>query len=123
MKEPFVCQKCGKCCTLIGIEYHICLTEADVARWVAEERQDILRWVDPVAFTDAPVMFVFFPVDPDTGQEIAGPCPFLTPMPGTTSRICAIHETRPQCCRDFPHSREEAARIHCPAVERVENGE
>jgi Fe-S-cluster containining protein len=119
--KGFHCQQCGRCCELIGIEYHISLTPEDIDRWIAEGRDDILKYVDPAAFSDKDVMFIFFPVAPDTGQELQGPCPFLKRLPEQDMAICQIHATKPACCRAFPISWKEAAGIECPAAEATKD--
>ena len=42
MSKP--CSQCGRCCLMLGAE--ITATQEDVARWVKEGRQDILRYAD-----------------------------------------------------------------------------
>jgi Fe-S-cluster containining protein len=99
--DGFNCKQCGKCCQMLGIKYHVETTEEDVARWVVEKREDILEWVDPVYFPGA-VEFDF-PINPETKQEIEG-CPFLKQLPNSDLYICAIHDTKPEGCLQFPTS-------------------
>jgi Fe-S-cluster containining protein len=108
-KEGFRCQHCGRCCRLLGIEYELLVTEADVARWRAEGRADILAWVGRAVFSDE----YQFPVDPRTGDEVEGVCPFLRKLPGRNQYVCRIYDTRPEDCRRFPASREDAEQVSC----------
>jgi Fe-S-cluster containining protein len=108
--DGFNCKRCGTCCSLLGIEYELYVDQADVRRWERQGRDDILAWVAPVVYGDREYDF---PVDPGTGDEVVGDCPFLErdPLRGTTR--CLIHDTRPRDCAVFPAKREDAACIGC----------
>lgn len=107
--DGFECQHCGRCCRVLGIEYELLVTEADVARWRAEGRADILAWVGRAVFSGE----YQFPVDPRTGDEVVGVCPFLRKLPRRNLYVCRIHDTRPEDCCRFPPAREDAERVGC----------
>jgi Fe-S-cluster containining protein len=109
--DGFTCKQCGRCCRLLGIEYDLYVDQEDVRRWEREGRDDILAWVAPAVYHYGEYDF---PVDPDTGDEVVGTCPFLIRDPRQGVARCRIHDTRPRDCGLFPRSREDAARIGCP---------
>jgi Fe-S-cluster containining protein len=91
MSKP--CSQCGRCCLMLGAE--ITATQEDVARWVKEGRQDILRYADVYENLGADLWF-----SPKTGDEI-GRCPFVRKHPNRNTYFCKIYDTRPQVCRDY----------------------
>ena len=91
MSKP--CSQCGRCCLMLGAE--ITATQEDVARWVKEGRQDILRYADVYETLGADLWF-----SPKTGDEI-GRCPFVRKHPNRNTYFCKIYDTRPQVCRDY----------------------
>lgn len=109
--DGFNCKQCGRCCRLLGIEYDIYVDESDVRRWREEGRDDILAWVAEAIFREREYDF---PVDPFTGDEVVGECPFLRKDPQQAITHCLIHDTRPRDCAAFPASREDAEQIGCP---------
>ena len=112
--DGFDCKQCGRCCSLLGIEYELYVDEEDVRRWQDEGRDDILAWVAPAVYRDREYDF---PVDPNTGDEVVGTCPFLRETPERGVTRCLIHDTRPRDCVGFPTFREEAGRIGCPGYD------
>jgi Fe-S-cluster containining protein len=110
----FDCQRCGKCC-LVHVN-RIRVVEQDVCRWKIEGREDILAWVCPV---DYGIQIDYrFPVHPATGEDVSR-CPFLESLPGEGMYACRIYDARPDACRRFPHSRQEAEAIDCPGIRPV----
>ena len=109
--DGFTCKQCGRCCRLLGIEYEIYVDEEDVRRWQGEGRDDILAWVAGAVYREGEYDF---PVDPVTGDEVVGDCPFLAIEPDLGVSHCRIYDTRPRDCGLFPTSREEAGLIGCP---------
>jgi len=107
--DGFECKQCGRCCKVLGLEYDLVVTEQDVRRWRREGRRDILAWVGQAVFVGG----YEFPVDPRTGDEVEGACPFLRKVPGRPLYLCGIHDTKPGDCVRFPACREDAAAIDC----------
>jgi len=107
----FTCKQCGRCCQVLGIEYDLYVDADDVRRWKREGRDDILAWVAPAVYRDGEYDF---PVDPETGDEVTGNCPFLKRDRSKGISQCLIHDTRPKDCVAFPASREDAGQIGCP---------
>jgi Fe-S-cluster containining protein len=85
------CRRCGKCCLADFISY---AATADMARWRAEGRQDILDVIE----REHAVWMGDHLVSTDTGRYLRG-CPFLA-WEGDHS-CCTIHATRPQICRNY----------------------
>ena len=112
--DGFNCKRCGLCCSLLGIEHELYVDEEDVRRWEREGRDDILAWVARAVYRDQEYDF---PVDPNTGDEVVGDCPFLERDAERGVTRCLIHDTRPRDCVAFPASREDAAWIGCPGYE------
>jgi Fe-S-cluster containining protein len=110
----FQCKRCGRCCEVLGIEYDLYVDKEDVRRWQREGRDDILAWVAPAVYRENEYEF---PVDPTTGDEVVGECPFLDKTAHGDITFCLIQDTRPRDCRKFPASREDAARIGCPGYD------
>jgi Fe-S-cluster containining protein len=106
----FECKQCGRCCRVLGLEYEICLGEADVRRWERQGRRDLLAWVDQSIFSDSQYDF---PLDPRTDDLVLGTCPFLRKVPRQGIYVCLIHDTKPADCVAFPATREDAERIGC----------
>ena len=46
--------------------FSVCATEADIERWEAAGRDDILAWVEPIAVGDERVYDLW--IDPETGD-------------------------------------------------------
>jgi Fe-S-cluster containining protein len=112
--DGFTCKQCGKCCR----EHTIYLTEEDYYRWLLEEREDILEWVDPIYLDeDNDIAIYDFPIDPETGEEVEGACPFLKRLQGQNIYICRIHDTKPEICVAFPHNRKHAEEFGCPGYD------
>jgi Fe-S-cluster containining protein len=91
--------------------------EGDVWRWMAEERQDILKWVGFIFADKAQTEIVAydFPIDPQTDEE-PDRCPFLRKLPRQDRYICRIQDTKPENCVRFPLDRE-ADGIGCPGYQ------
>jgi hypothetical protein len=47
-EDGFQCRQCGHCCTNVSGAFSACATVADIARWEAAGRDDILAWVDRI---------------------------------------------------------------------------
>jgi len=83
------CLCCGECCESFGSHLHA--SEHDKLRWQREGREDLLARVNRLGWIW---------VDPDT-KESLDRCPFILATPGK-QKICAIQETKPDICRDYP---------------------
>jgi Fe-S-cluster containining protein len=112
MTQPgFHCQQCGRCCLNLGDAIATCATEADIARWEAAGREDILAWVDPIALGHERVYDLW--IDPETGEDV-GRCPWLRKVRGAKRYVCRIHDLKPEHCRRYPRSRRHADEAGCP---------
>lgn len=84
------CRRCGACCQ---VDFRAFVTEADVARWRAEQRRDLLALL-----RDEEVVWAGDHLVGADGRDL-GRCPFLAGRP--ERRTCLIYATRPRTCRDF----------------------
>ena len=110
--QPFLCRRCGHCCTEIPGAYHNSVQEEDIERWTSEGRTDILVWVLAWYSGSGTVLYELW-VDPVTGN-LADGCPWLEVLADGTS-FCRIHNTKPRHCRDWPPGKTEATRSGCMA--------
>jgi Fe-S-cluster containining protein len=83
------CACCGRCCESFG--GHLNASPHDLARWRREGRDDLLHRVNRLGWIW---------IDPATGR-LEDQCPFLH-QNGEQRRICAINDTKPDMCRDYP---------------------
>ena len=115
MREAgFQCRRCGQCCLNLTDAFTACATEADVRRWEAAGRDDILAWVDPIPIGDQYVYDIW--VSPKTGEDVDR-CPWLRKVRGADRYMCRIHDLKPEHCRQYPKSKEHAAETGCPGYE------
>lgn len=115
MQRAFQCRQCGHCCLNLGDAIATCATEADVRRWEAAGRDDILAWVDPIAVGDESVYDIW--VNPKTGEDVHR-CPWLRKVRGVERYVCRIHDLKPEHCRKYPQSRRHAVETDCPGYHR-----
>ncbi len=95
-----ICKRCGVCCM---VDFNAYVTEKDILRWRRENRQDILDMIDREHAFWAGDHLVS-----DVDGRYLTRCPFLT-WEGEF-HACAIHETRPDVCRNYqPGSSEICA--------------
>lgn len=83
------CYACGRCCEAFGA--YLRASEADIARWRALGRTDILGHVGETGWLW---------LDPETGERLQQ-CPFLT-RDDEERALCAIHAVKPNICRAYP---------------------
>jgi Fe-S-cluster containining protein len=83
------CLGCGRCCDSFG--GHLQASEADLARWRALGRDDLLARVSAIGWIW---------IDPATGS-LEERCPFLV-RTGPDAATCAIHDVKPDICRHYP---------------------
>lgn len=96
------CTRCGKCCTNESYMGTLSATAADVARWTAERRWDILQFayvLDYGAPGTEPGGADLW-INAETGHE-ATRCPFVRKDRNRPTYRCTIYETRPEVCRDY----------------------
>jgi Fe-S-cluster containining protein len=101
LTEPRACTRCGKCCTNPHFMGTLSATAADVARWLAERRWDILQWASimPLGAPGTEPGGADLWVDADHNE--ARRCPFVRKDRGRPTYRCTIYETRPEVCRDY----------------------
>lgn len=98
------CLGCGQCCEHFGGYLHA--SQADLERWKCLGRQDLLDLVNPSGWIW---------VDPRENRRGAR-CPFLRRIDEETAH-CAIHDIKPDMCRDYPgldHGRHCIRGIYIP---------
>ncbi len=85
------CRRCGTCCLADMIAY---VTQADMERWAAEGRDDILKIIENErAFWAGDHL-----VSAKDGRVLTC-CPFLTW--DSEGALCSIYGTRPHACRNY----------------------
>ena len=114
--EAYQCRQCGRCCQVL--DYHNEVTEEDVVRWKATDRQDILKWVQPRQFDGEDHGYRIWVVP--GSHKLAETCPFLSHDPATNRWKCKIHDVKPAICRQYPVSRKHAALTGCRGFEPVQ---
>jgi len=107
--KGFRCRLCGRCCR--DLDYHKEVTPADVAGWKAQGRDDILEWVGSTKGDHQGIQYQIW-VIPGTNR-FAEVCPFLKRGPANDQWICAIQETKPEICRQYPYSRKHGVMTGC----------
>lgn len=107
--SAYRCRQCGDCCRRLDYRHQV--TEADVDRWRRLGRDDILAWVRTGRSADGINTYSIWQ-EPGTAR-FAAVCPWLTPLPGTVKWICAIHDVKPEICRQYPASRKHAEMTGC----------
>lgn len=110
-QRGFHCRQCGHCCLNLHDAIATCAAEADVRRWKAAGRNDILAWIDPIAVGNECVYDLW--VNPKTGEDVRR-CPWLRKVTGQDRYLCRIHEFKPEHCREYPKSRRHADETGCP---------
>ncbi len=112
----FKCNNCGICCKkYVG---SLMATVEDMKRWEDEERDDILERTFLLAdefhhFRDDQLIADLWITK--QGNEPHA-CPWWHRSTG-----CRIHDTKPQQCRDYPISLEQAVRDGCEGVPQEVN--
>jgi Fe-S-cluster containining protein len=107
--QRFHCRLCGRCCR--DLDYHREVTTADVTRWQTQGRDDILKWVGATKADDQEMIYQIW-VIPETNR-FAEVCPFLKRGPANDQWICAIQETKPEICRQYPFTRKHGVMTGC----------
>lgn len=108
----FNCRQCGHCCLNLVDAYRGCVSDADLARWRREGRQDLLERVDSLDLGHGNILHTAW-IDPATGDDVER-CPWLLEAPTKGQFHCAINPSKPDHCRDFPEHRGHAEATGCP---------
>lgn len=124
--DKFECIQCGHCC--INLWDAICTTvsEKDIEMWVDKKRYDILEWVEPLIVAGeekfswetrdkAVVAGYDIWINPNTKDD-AERCPWLRKLPKKNNYICKIHDVKPEICREYPRSMEQAVETKCKGL-------
>lgn len=93
------CTQCGRCCTNAEFMERLSVCGDDVARWTSEGRQDILAKVGKESAWHKP-----------------GACPFVVRI-SADRYACAIYDTRPLTCRDYPLAVAHMKFVDCEMLE------
>ncbi len=109
----FSCRQCGRCCR--ELDYRDGITAADVERLAALGRKDILDWVGISRDSAGNPVYRMW-VEPGTNCK-AVRCPFLKPGRSSDQSRCAIHDVKPEVCRNYPVSRKHATMTGCPGFD------
>jgi hypothetical protein len=112
MREAgFVCKQCGHCCKNMSGGFQHSVDSAQVAKWLREDRHDILQWVDHLG---GDIWDVW--ISPRTGDDV-NRCPWLRKVRNQDKYVCKIHDTKTWVCADFPADKEHAIASGCRGYE------
>jgi len=89
LKKHF-CKQCGNCCIIHWKSFEA--THDDVLRWRREGRADILKYL--AIASDNP--------NDQSGTFTSNSCPFLSRNEEQGIYFCAINDTKPFQCRNYP---------------------
>ena len=107
--DGFNCKQCGNCCINIPGAYAHSIDEEDVERWKKNRRNDILKWVISIDYEKFTIHDVWF--HPETGDDVSS-CPWLEKSDNGKYK-CAIHDLRPNYCREWPPTKKDAINTQC----------
>jgi Fe-S-cluster containining protein len=108
-REAFECQRCGRCCTVIGLPYDpkavdeisrfLGLTvDTIIERYYGRFNKDRKTWISE--------------------RHKRTPCPFI--MTIGDIKACAIYPVRPNACRQYPFAGDWTQQgIECPGSRNV----
>lgn len=113
MTQPrrFDCRCCGHCCLTLVDAYNGCVSDADLQRWREQGRSDLLAWVRTLDLGPGNQLHLAW-IDPATGEDVER-CPWLLDRLDRQGYLCAIEDTKPDHCRDYPEHREHSAATGC----------
>lgn len=86
------CSRCGKCCTAPVV---LITKPSDYLRWERQGRDDILKYATVPPLKGYGDLWIDI-----KGTENSGYCPFIR-QTDEGKFICAIHDTKPEVCREF----------------------
>jgi Fe-S-cluster containining protein len=101
---PFVCSKCGVCCTLDDF-----LTAGEIKAKL-EEQPEVHRKLKALYEELAEIL--------QDGEEKYDDHTTHTPCPFLKGKICTIYTFRPDGCRQFPNTRFGMQTTNCEALTR-----
>ena len=107
--EDYRCRMCGHCCR--HLDYHKEVAARDVTRWQSQGRTDILEWVGITKGEDQKPIYRIW-ITPGTNQYTQS-CPFIKRGASNDQWVCAIQETKPEICRQYPTTRKHAIMTGC----------
>ncbi len=110
--QGFSCRRCGHCCLHLVDAYRGCVSDADLQRWRAAGRDDILARVESLDLGRGNVLHMAW-IDPASGEEVDR-CPWLSELP-QGGFGCTIEAVKPDHCRAYPEHRGHAEATGCPA--------
>lgn len=110
-RTSFNCRRCGHCCLTLVDAYRGCVSDADLARWQAAGRNDLLARIETLDLGRGNLLHLAW-LDPENGEEVER-CPWLVET-GTSGYGCAIEAIKPDHCRNFPEHRRHAESVGCP---------
>lgn len=110
----FSCRRCGHCCLTLVDAYNGCVSDADLDRWRAAGRNDLLERVETLDLGRGNLLHLAW-IDPLTGEAVER-CPWLT---GTTpgDYTCGIEALKPDHCRAYPEHRQHGLSTGCPGYD------
>lgn len=111
-RTKFDCRRCGHCCLQLVDAYNGCLSDADLKRFRAAGRLDLLAWVQTIDLGRGNLLHSAW-VDPATGDDVER-CPWLENLPEGAGYACAINELKPDHCRRYPQHRRHGRQTGCP---------
>ncbi len=109
--KEFNCKQCGNCCLNLSGVIDVCATEEDIRLWEENDRADILEWVDAIPMDEDHYVYDIW-VSPRTGDDVTR-CPWLRKLPNQDKYICRIQDMKPEHCRKYPLSKEQAENTCC----------
>jgi Fe-S-cluster containining protein len=115
MSRRFNCRRCGHCCLTLVDAYRGCVSDADLERWRAAGRNDLLARIETLDLGPGNRLHLAW-MDPTTKEEVDR-CPWL--LVGADGHACAIEALKPDHCRNFPEHRRHAESVGCPGYDNL----
>ena len=85
IEEHNVCEQCGRCC----YQHSIIVLDSDLERMAEKLQMPLRSFITTYLYRDKGKWFI----------KKTNPCAFLR-----EDKRCAIHDARPEVCRDFPYT-------------------
>ena len=111
MEQTFACRCCGHCCLTLIDAFNGCVSDADLARWQAAGRQDLIAWVQTLTLGPENKLHMAW-IDPDTGEDVER-CPWLLDDLEQKTHLCGIDAIKPDHCRAYPEHQRHAEATGC----------
>ena len=90
MGRSFNCHGCGHCCLQLIDAYNGCVSDADLARWRALGRNDLLAMVHTLDLGRGNRLHMAW-VDPESGDDVER-CPWLLDRIDGSGHLCGIED-------------------------------